>query len=321
MHLNPKETLIRTLSHHLHGDGQLTAYLLIDPLRREPFQKEQLVEWVCDVFAVPVKSPSLKEGQQPRLIKLTPKAIELLDQSVSLMLEEQADPLSESAQGFAIGGWLLTQATGESLARHLAACVQRTLYVTDQWKYFRWQDRRVMEWMWPSLTVFQQNALLGPIAQWWTLDRRDQLRMYQPDPATEVPLASKFGLFLDKQQRLHAHRCALIQTIIRGWLKCSPELPADYLRRVDRIVGRAIELGIEDPRDTALLAVHALQIHPNLLTHSKISALVDQANTQPDALAHLIGSVSDSEWCAIQQALGSDYLNPEHTRLGAKINE
>lgn len=301
-----KALLIRTLSKHLHGDEQLSAYVLVDPILRAPFEQELLDDLSCEVFIVPAKSHSLEQGQEPRLIRLGPKAMELLEESISRMLEEQSDPQSEVARGFAMGGWLLTTASGSSLARHLAFCMRRTLYLKDTWKLFRWQDRRVMEWMWPALTLRQQGALLGPITQWWTLDRRDQLCVYSVVPSDDASAITSAGVVLSVEQRRHAERCELIQTVIRGWRSFSSGLPADYLRTVDQIVSMALEQGVESQQDVVLLAAYALQVHPQLLAHPQVLTMIDQAKDQVSPLSTLLGTVKDPQgWHAIRSDLES----------------
>lgn len=298
-----KQLLTRTLSEHLYGDERLSAYVLVDPMVREPFEKGLLEDVSGEVFIVPIKSPSLEERQQPRLIRLDPKVAELLDESVSRMLEEQSNPKSEMTRGFTLGGWLLTPVSGLSVAKHLAFCMRRTLYLKDRWKFFRWQDRRVMEWMWPELTLRQQYALLGPVTQWWTLDRRDQLCVYSAVSPDDVSIKTRPGIVLNAQQIRHAQRCELSQTVIRGWRMFSPGLPAEYRQTVDKIISMALEQGVQSQQDILLLAAYTLQIHTELLAHPKVKALIDKASKQPGSLDHLVGSVSDSEWRLIQYEL------------------
>lgn len=319
--LGQKELLTRTLSEHLYGDKQLSAYVLVDPMLREPFEKDLLDDVSCDVFIVPIKSPSLEERQQPRLIRLNPKVVELLDESVSRMLEEQSDPQSEVTHGFAMGGWLLTSVSGSSVAKHLAFCMRRTLYLNDRWNFFRWQDRRVMEWMWPELTLRQQCALLGPITQWWTLDRRDQLCVYSAVPQNDASIQTRPGNVLNAQQNRHAQRCELSQTVIRGWGMFSPGLPADYCRTVDKIISMALEQGVQSQQDIVLLAAYTLQIHKELLTHPKVRALIDQANQQPGSLDRLIRSVRDSEWSLIQFELDGCHSHSGNELFGGDASD
>lgn len=309
-----KNALVKMLGRHLYRDYEISAYVLVDHRVHEPFKQPLLDEWVCESFIVPVQTTSCSKEQLPRLIRLNPKAPELLDESVSLMLSEQGDPQAEALRGFAIGGWLFTRATGEALARHLARCMGRTVYETDKWKFFCWQDRRVMEWMWPSLTSVQQQALMGPITEWWTLDRRSELTLYQSACLDDTSDKQASRFVLDTKQIVHAKRCQLIQTVIRGWRMFSAELPADYLRTVDRIVNTAIEQGAKNSQDITLLAAYALQLHPDLLLHPTIRTMIHQATRQSVSLTTLLGTIkSPHEWAVIQHELKSCNFDRDKT--------
>ena len=316
-----KELLVRTLSKHLYADEQLSAYVLVDPILREPFEKEWLDDLSCEVFTIHTQSPSLEERQQPRLIRLNPKVAELLDESVSRTLEEQSDPQSELTRGFAMGGWLLTTVSGSSLAKHLALCMRRTLYLKDKWSFFRWQDRRVMEWMWPQLTLRQQCALLGPITQWWALDRRDQLCVYSAVPSDDASIRTRPGIILNAQQGRHAQCCELSQAVIRGWRMFCPRLPTDSHQTADKIISMALEQGVQSQQDIVLLAAYILQVHTELLTHPKVKAMIYQANQQPGSLDRLIRSVSDSEWSLIQYELDGGHSNSGTELFGGDTSD
>ncbi len=152
---------VNTLSRNLHNNDQFTAFLLVAPAARNWLTQELIDEFPCQTFTIRIKSPSLREEQLPLLIQLNPKAMDLLYESVVIAFHQTSNEPSVTLSSFAMGGWLLAKVSGEAVARHLAACMGRTFYEGNQWRCVRWQDRRVLEWMWPSLSQDQQNELLG----------------------------------------------------------------------------------------------------------------------------------------------------------------
>ncbi|WP_022974774.1 DUF4123 domain-containing protein, partial [Xanthomonas maliensis] len=129
-------------------------------------------------------------------------------------------PSDEAEAGFTIGGWLLIdkQVDPVALAHHLSRCIQLPVAGDGGRRVLRWNDRRVMEWMWPALSREQRAALLGPVSSWIALDRRNNLVIYQADPDVAAP-----SLRLTTQQWDRAKMSEIVQELLRGWLSFADE--------------------------------------------------------------------------------------------------
>jgi hypothetical protein len=296
------ESLVRQLGEALQADETLSAYLLVDPMLREPFAVDWLQEESRDVWPVPVRHLQIKDRQRPRLIHLHSHDTHLLEASVALAITEQSDPDAESQQGFAFGGWLLTNASGDELARHLARCMQPTLMPKARNTLLRWADRRVLEWMWPVLTARQKAGLLRSIPRWYVLDRCGELVCYEAQ-ANVPPQALSFSA----DQWAHAQQNEAVQDLLRGWLRFAGALPADYLRRAAQAAGAVIATGLTNRQDRVLLGAYILQVHPQLTSHPALHSAVDRALGGGVTLAQALEGIPDPEgWDTIRAELERD---------------
>lgn len=300
-------TTITALNQYLHKDEHLGAFLLVDPYAHEPLRQALIDEFPCETFYVPLKSASFKEDQLPRLIQLNPKSKDLVDESAALMLAQQTQAMAGSSS---ICGWLRSKADGAVIVRHLAACMERAFFEDNRWWCVRWQDCRVLEWIWPSLSDRQKSDLLGPIVEWWVLDRRGELRQYPSDAPRANP-TNRPGLLLEATQRTRVRKCALAQAIVSGWMTFSPELPVRYLQIVEGILTLASRHGVGKPEDIALLAAYSLQVHLRLLAHPKVHTLIHQSMKGTAPLSVLAGAVSDVQWDVMRAELDGIYRDTE----------
>lgn len=266
---------------------------------REPFPEDLLQAESREAWTIPVRHPLLKPEQCPRLIHLHPHDTHLLEASLALALSEQADPDVESEQGFALGGWLLSAAPADALVRHLARCMNGGLSNEATPRLVRWVDRRVMEWMWPTLTPGQQAGLLGPLHCWHSLDRCGGLVRYE----------SALGVVLESPsfsvgQWEHAGGNEAVQDLLRGWLRFASALPEDYLRRAADAARAVISAGLTNRQDRVLLGAYVLQIHPELTTHPTVRSAIARALRGEVTLARALGDIPDPEgWSAIRAEL------------------
>jgi hypothetical protein len=290
------ESLVRQLGEALQADDTLSAYLLVDPMLREPFSEDLLQADARETWIIPVRHPLLKPEQRPRLIHLHPHDTHLLEASLALALSEQADPDAEGEQGFALGGWLLSAAPADALVRHLARCMNAGPSNEATPKLIRWADRRVLEWMWPILTPSQQAGLLGPMHCWYSLDRCGVLVRYEIAPGV-VPASPRFSV----DQWAHAGSNEAVQDLLRGWLRFAGALPADYLQQASEVAQTVISTGLTNRQDRVLLGAYALQIHPRLLAHPTVRSAIARVLRGEATLTQALDEVPDPEgWNVIR---------------------
>ncbi len=313
----PAQSLTRTLGEVLYAQEGMQAYLLIDPMLREPFAAEVLQDAKCESIAVVLRNSPLREDQWPRLVRLRPFATEILSASVEAALAEQSDAVQESEQGFAIDGWLCSAARPERLARHLAYCMRQ---VTPKYKnrYLRLADRRVLEWMWPQFDETERVQWLGPITQWWTLDRSARLAAHTLESPVDQAPEKAYLPKLTEQQWAHTQDCEQVQQVLRGWRSFAPALPPDYLAQAMRALSAARHLGLRESNELVLMCAYQLQIHPQLCTHPAIVAAIDKARNKALALVDVLAEIPDPEgWERIRRELqdGSAYRQaPENVQ-------
>lgn len=294
------DDLIRTLGEHLQESEGCQAYILIDPMLREPFEPELLEAAGCRVYRIPVQRLEHEPDKWPRLYSWHPTAAHVLAATVKASLDEQSDPVRESRNGFAFGGWLLSTAPTNELVAHFRRVMQLRQPGGGP-RYFRWFDRRVLEWLWGVLSTDQQDQLLGPITAWWSLDRRGAL-VERKSSATGDTKVQPFALTVE--QWAHAHNGEVVQAMLRGWQRFSEELPADYLERATEAVIAAQALGLQRQQDILLLGAYALQVHPRICEHPTIRQAVAQAAQQDGALGRALADIPDpSGWDEIRQDL------------------
>jgi len=296
------ETLVRVLGEHLQADDGQYGYLLVDPMLHEPLADIDLVAGGCEVCPIPINLPQLRKDQWPRLIKLKPSAVEVLAASVGLALSEQSSPELESREGFVIGGWLRSAAEPPALARHLQA-LMRPFEPRVGWRYLRLADRRVMEWLWPVLSDLQRQKWLGPITQWWRLDRRCELVAQEKAGAAQAD-ASQALEPLTPAQWARLHDCELAQQMLRGWISFAESLPTDYLRQIEKALKSVRLLGVTEPSDIVLMSAYQLQIHPGLCEHPRVVELVRKAQGIDMPLLDALAEIPDPEgWDRIRHEL------------------
>ncbi|WP_244952514.1 DUF4123 domain-containing protein [Xanthomonas maliensis] len=293
--------MIEQLSELLLRDEEKAAYLFVDPILREPFPLDWPHVACAASWDIPIKHPAFERSQQPRLIVLDRPNLALLEASVFAAVQEQRIPSDEAEAGFTIGGWLLIdkQVDPVALAHHLSRCIQLPVAGDGGRRVLRWNDRRVMEWMWPALSREQRAALLGPVSSWIALDRRNNLVIYQADPDVAAP-----SLRLTTQQWDRAKMSEIVQELLRGWLSFADELPSDYLQRTGDAVSAIAASGVTSRQDRALLAAYIFQVHPRVLEHPRIESAIARALAGEQSLSQLLQDIPDPDgWNQIREAL------------------
>jgi len=297
----------------LQADEHLHAYILLDPMLREPLDERLLDDCGALVKSIPVRHSSLRDDQCPRLISLRPQAVDLLDASLRAAENEQSDPSREVEAGFAIGGWLLSAVGIDEVARHLARIMGACSAQGAGRRYVRLADRRVFEWLWPLLDGEQRAILLGPVTSWVTLDRCGGGVPYTLDqPRIQAYTGASLALTAAQWSRLQ--QCELIQAMIRGWRQFATSLPADYLTHAANAVDAAQGLGLSNQRDILLLGAYQLQVHPRLCTHPRVIEVVAGAVDGNIPLFVALESIPDPDgWDAIRKQL-------QHAGASARSN-
>lgn len=292
------EDLLRTLGESLQADDE-SAYLLVDPMLREPLARDFILDSGCEIFPIVMPTVWLAEHQTPYLVRLRPAAVQTLRASLEAALQEQVDVAVENDEGFAIGGWLRSAVEPQLLAKHLARCMT-PVGMPAGVRYLRLADRRVFELIWSISNLAQRQEWLGPISQWWTLDRRNLLVPH----TVELSVAWQLNyLRIDSKRWRRMRNCELVQQLLRGWRRFQRDLPPDYLQRAANAIEAAQSLELDQAADIVLLAAYIVQIHPRLCEHPRVVQLVKSARQESPNLAQRLSELPDDSWDEIGREL------------------
>ncbi|KFX26391.1 hypothetical protein KR96_24175 [Ralstonia solanacearum] len=201
-----------------------------------------------------------------------------------------------------IGGWLRSAAEPRVLVHHLQDLMRPSEPRVGR-RYLRLADRRVLEWIWPVLSPLQRQQWLGPISQWWVLNRRNELALHAiTDAAQGSPRHDPELLSAAQWTRLYD--CELAQQILRGWQSFAGALPTDYLPQAERALSSVRSLGVTQPADIVLMSAYQLQIHPQLCEHPRVVELVRAAQSSDVPLRDALAEIPDPEgWDRIRHEL------------------
>jgi hypothetical protein len=298
MAFDPHHPQQRRLAEALAADASLQAYVLLNPLPQDLRSALELDDELYDAHVLDLRRQDIPREHYPRLVPIHPHATEIIHATLAHALDEQRPSSAESTQGFGIGGWLTSAAKPAVLMDYLSLCMSQILR-GDGRKYFRWSDRRIFEWMWPVLDAPARTALLGPVASWWTLDRRGALQEHTAAPWEP----SIKPLRLSAAHWWHAHLCEPVQDMLRGWQAFADPLPQGYLPHAAQAVHAAHSLGITAEADIVLIGAYVLQIHPRLCEHPRLRELVRGARERQQPLAETLAGVADDGWNAMRDDL------------------
>ncbi|WP_148873217.1 DUF4123 domain-containing protein, partial [Serratia marcescens] len=171
--------LIRKELLHRFLNKNNTSVLMIDAaLLRKRSDEQDFIAQINQrqIFKVPVASQYLTEEFYPWLVALdlsSSEDLNLFDKSIELALSEIELHKIKSGNGRLICGWLSIYDDLENACTHLGkTALQRN---EDKDILLRYYDPAVATLLWTLLDDWQQQRLLGPVANWYSIDGDGQL--------------------------------------------------------------------------------------------------------------------------------------------------
>lgn len=164
---------------------------------------------------------------------------------------------------------------------------------------FRWQDSFVLNALLPVLSVAQKDALLGPVQTWLTLDAcRNEVRL---ERTSTKPIST--ALRLDTGQLERLSRAMLPFTVFRQIDEVDSSLLAGLdecarLGRINPLLERAQEQGLESDEDQSLYVALALQLPPGFDRSGPVARALERARTGSVGFGEAIDQVPIEEWRA-----------------------
>jgi len=252
---------MKNLSNDLRGEIELAAsgkcLLWVDPAQSDPFDDALVQRCV----RVPIQHWRFAQHRAPYLVELD-LAIAgdaaLFDESVELALQAWTVDSLYAERGQPICGWVSTQASAQAVANHWGWRCH--VHGHDgKAKLLRFQDPGVREWLWPTLSVAQQRALMGPAAQLFGLGRNKSVLRHACPSGEALPNYFK----LDDRQWQEVGDYAAVHA---AWLACAraPEALRSTApfptEAVLASLTHAPGLGVTQESERSKYAMHAVQL-------------------------------------------------------------
>lgn len=179
------------------------AYLLFNRWKDNPLAQEleaQFSEWARDRVSVPDSYFEHREDSAPFLLELPDELViptpgfrtRDLRAWLTHCLAFAAQQVSERLTKQDFCGVVISSASEQTIARYWVGLGHQQVPCSEQSVLFRYQDPRVMQRVWPTLSPLQQSRWLGPVSQWWSLAQPWGAFNDPPQPAqwfhTKAPL-------------------------------------------------------------------------------------------------------------------------------------
>lgn len=184
------------------------AYLLFNRWEDNPLAQElseQFPKWARDRVGVPDSYFEHSEERAPCLLELPEELVvpvpgfktRALHEWLAHCLEATAKQVSERFTKQDFCGVVISPASERTITRHWVDLGDQLPPHSEDSVLFRYQDPRVMQRVWPSLSPLQQRRWLGPITQWWSLLQPWGAFGNKPEPAqwfhTKAPVLPHGG--------------------------------------------------------------------------------------------------------------------------------
>jgi hypothetical protein len=260
------------LRSHFQEVAQGQCHLWVNPANLDPFANVPLVE--KNRIRVPIRHPRFDMRLAPYLVKLDlsqPAEAEVFEKSVEIAWNAWTKESLAAFCGQPISGWLTTKIPPKTLAMHWAQhchlhrCQQLT-------KLLRFHDPGVREWLWPTLSKLQREALLGPADTIVAIGRGHQLQCLTR-PSGSDPTAQFPPLVLENAQWDQVDDYAIVHAAWVLWTNES-ENPINYSpgweRDVLKSLRQATGYGIRDRQDRELFSLHALRLGADFHSHERM---------------------------------------------------
>lgn len=278
------------------GDSHSHCLLLLDPSLRPVNTNE--APWTryaeCPHHPVHVAHSNVAAAHRPVLTTLDTELRcdeSLLSHSMQEALIEATPESLQKGNGRRIGGWLVSQSSGDEVASHLGQImVQR--HPAGRTVWLRLQDPAVLWLVWGWLEDVQRAALLGPVERFYLLNPAGQLQRFtcnEKATSAELDLSGPQWSAIDCIEPLNA--------ALRRW-SGSPSHP-DQLRPARSTALAAIQrgkrLGFNDAADLAFYGFCSLTVHARFDFHSLVVARL-RARKPGDYFGGLVADLEAKDW-------------------------
>ena len=261
---------VEYLHKYFYQHAESKCLLWINPAQADPFDGDPLVQE--HRVQVAILHPRFDVALGPYLVPLDLSRsadADVLRKSVEIAWEAWTSGQLRACFGQPVAGWVETSAEPEVLALHWARHCHLHRY-NGLSKLLRFHDPSVREWLWPTLTVHQQRALLGPAASLFSIGRAQSL-IHQRGAESGTACLSDSGasapfpaLVLEEHQWAQVEDYAAVHAAWVAWGAAQSEktagLTANGEQSIFKALSQASRYGVVDAKDRQLFALHALQL-------------------------------------------------------------
>lgn len=249
---------------------------------------------------VPVAPDYLTDEFCPWLIPLDlllPESLKILEESINQALYEIEPERIKKGNGRLISGWIASNASPEETALHLGKnAIQKN---NNKKTLLRYYDPAVATLLWSILDSWQQQRLLGPVINWYSIDGDGQLIKRKGLEQQLLQMSHSISLSPDNWR--HIEIITIINFVLREYrlnnMKSTRLSEAQVFKTVLPALTRALDYPFQNRDDLIAYGMHALTVSPEFDLHSDISRLLkfQRVNKFP-SYREAISTVSETHW-------------------------
>jgi hypothetical protein len=320
--MNKAEALVapwQKVSDQLYRHFEMSPHqclLWVDPAQSDPFEGHPIVEQMR--LRTPIRHPRFDPFRAPYVVPLDLSRsadAALFRDSVELAWLSWGVEHLSAMRGQPICGWVRTSMPAKVLAGHWGwHCHLHTRQGKS--KLLRFQDPGVREWLWHDLSETQQRAMLGPAGSVHAIGRGQSLIQHSWTNGATLPSAhspSQYpDLLLNHAQWDRVEDYAIVHAAWLSW-RNSPGRDAaqsnqpGWERPILGALTQATHLGLRDPPDRELFALHALQLGAEFHRHPQLQEVWRQTQAGEfygSAIEEVTGRDADQLYAFIHGSKG-----------------
>jgi len=278
--------ILDQLNKHFLQSGE-NVFLLVDPAKLELNITSSWLTTLTERRPQPVAllHASIPYSYYPWLITLDlarPEDQALLQESIIRSLQEIDPAKLRAGCGRTLCGWLTSMQPARVVARQLGSTAVQKLKEGGN-ILLRYFDPAVHNTLWPHLSIFQQQRMLGILSGWYFPDGDGQLVSHQHTPPAQ-PLLT-FSLALQENDNAMLERVGIVNQALKQYreqTKHDSRMSETALRSIAELALQRIAHSpvITTIDERVLFAFHALRYHAHIDLSPEFQYLLS-TETQP----------------------------------------
>ncbi|MEA9393069.1 DUF4123 domain-containing protein [Acerihabitans sp. TG2] len=313
------EAILAPLTAQLARSGE-NVFLLIDPTKLELNTRSPWISALTERHPqpAPLLHGSIPQKYYPWLVGLDltqPDDTRVLKESITQALQETDPTKLIAGTGRTVCGWLTSAHPAGVVARQLGGTAVQALSGGGN-ILLRYFDPAVNTLLWPQLSRFQQQRLMGVISGWHLLNGDGQ-RVSRCHNAAVLPLLT-FSLGITEQDRPRLEQIAVVNQAMQQYRAQTKAVARQDESRLQSVAQQALQRIAHSPvmsehEARVIFAFHALYWHPHLDLHPEFQYLLS-LETYPAQVryAERIAGLTTQDWQRFADECERLYLPVSH---------